>query len=404
MSSKIYCRTFQAIMKIGHYFMGYRMPEYINGPGSINRMPELMKAKGADNVLVVTDNGLVKLGLPSEMLKAMDDAGIKYTVFSDIQPNPTSDDVENGFKVYKENGCKAIVAFGGGAPMDCAKAIGARAARPGKSVAQLQGILKILKKIPMLFAVPTTSGTGSETTVAAVITDSATHHKASINDPNIIPKYAVLDPELTIGLPPFVTATTGMDALCHAVESYTNHTYCTKVENDLAKKAVKLIYDNLLKVYKNGSDIEARQNMQLAAFYAGRSFTRGCVGYVHAVGHTLGGLYGVSHGLAMAIILPHVMRQFGPAVYKRLAELADVCGIEGATAKEKAVKFIEWIERLKKDMGIPAGIDVIKDEDIPQIIEWASKEANPLYPVPVIWKSKDFEKLIDTLANAAKED
>ncbi len=403
MSSKIYCRTFQAVMKIGHYFMGYRMPEYIDGPGSISKMPEFMKAKGANNVLVVTDNGLVKLGLPNGMLKAMEEAGIKYTVFSDIQPNPTSDDVENGFKVYKENGCEAIVAFGGGAPMDCAKAIGARIARPKKSVAQLQGILKILKKIPLFFAVPTTSGTGSETTVAAVITDAATHHKASINDPNIIPIYAILDPELTIGPPPFVTATTGMDALCHAVESYTNYTYCTKIEKDLAKKAVKLIYENLLKAYKDGSDLEARQNMQLAAFYAGRSFTRGCVGYVHAVGHTLGGLYGVPHGLAMSIILPHVMRQFGSAVYKRLSELADVCGIEGANEEEKAIRFIEWIEQLKKDMGIPAGIDVIKEEDVPQIIKWASKEANPLYPVPVIWQAEDFGKLIDTLTAAAKE-
>jgi len=351
----------------------------------------------------VTDNGLVKLGLPNRMLSALDKAGIKYTVFSDIQPNPTSDDVENGFRVYKENACRAIVAFGGGAPMDCAKAIGARVARPRKSVAQLQGILKVMKKIPLFFAVPTTSGTGSETTVAAVITDAATHHKASINDPNILPKYAILDPELTVGLPPFVTATTGMDALCHAVEAYTNYTYCTKLEKDLAKKAVKLIYDNLLKAYNDGSNLKARQNMQLAAFYAGRAFTRGCVGYVHAVGHTLGGLYGVPHGLAMAIILPHVMRQFGSAAYKRLAELADVCGIEGANIAEKANGFIEWIEQLKKDMNIPSGVDVIREEDVPQIIEWASKEANPLYPVPVIWQAKDFKKLIDTLTAASKE-
>ncbi|MBE6753437.1 MAG: iron-containing alcohol dehydrogenase [Ruminococcaceae bacterium] len=401
MSSKVFCRIFQAVMKVGNYFMGYRMPEYIEGPGSIKRMPELLRSKGADNVLVVTDEGLVKLGLPNGMLKAMDEAGIRYTVYSDMLPNPTSDDVEDGVRMYRENGCAAIVAFGGGTPIDCAKAIGARIARPRKTVAQLQGILKVMKKIPPFFAVPTTSGTGSETTVAAVITDSATHRKASINDPHIIPGYAILDPELTIGLPPSVTSTTGMDALCHAVEAYTNHTYCTRLENDLAKKAVRLIYDNLLKAYQDGSNLEARQNMQLAAFYAGRAFTRGCVGYVHAVGHTLGGLYGVSHGLAMAVILPHVMRQFGSAVYKRLAELADVCGIEGSTDREKALKFIEWIEQLKAAMDIPAGLDVIKEEDIPQIIEWASKEANPLYPVPVIWQEADFRKLITTLTEAA---
>ena len=256
------------------------------------------------------------------------------------------------------------------------------------------------KRIVPFWAIPTTSGTGSETTVAAVITDSTTHHKASINDPSILPRYAVLDPELTVGLPPFITATTGMDALCHAVESYTNWTYCTRLEKDLSKKAVRLIYDNLLKVYKDGSDIEGRQNMQFASFYAGRSFTRGCVGYVHAVGHTLGGLYGVAHGLAMSVILPHVMRQFGPAVYKRLADLADVCGMEGKDDQEKALKFIDWIDDMKKQMDLPAGLDMIKDEDIPQIITWADKEANPLYPVPVIWQREDFEKLIRTLRTA----
>lgn len=278
--------------------------------------------------------------------------------------------------------------------MDCAKAIGAKAAHPNKTVAQLQGILKVHKRVPMFFAVPTTAGTGSETTVAAVITDAATHHKASINDPCIIPKYAVLDPELTMGLPPFVTATTGLDALCHAVEAYTNHTYNTKLENELALKAVKLIYDNLLPAYRNGSDLEARQNMQKAAFFAGRAFTRGCVGYVHAVGHTLSGLYGVAHGLAMSILLPHVMRQFGPAVYTRLAELADVCGIGGADEKEKATRFIEWIEQMKQEMNLPVGVDMIKDEDVEQIIDWAMKEANPLYPVPVIWGREDFKRLL----------
>ncbi|MGN1001322.1 MAG: iron-containing alcohol dehydrogenase [Oscillospiraceae bacterium] len=394
---KIWCRTFQAVMKVANYFLGYRMPEYIDGPGSIRRLPQFMLDKGAKNVLVVTDGTLVRLGLPDGMLKAFEESGIAYTVFSDIAVNPTSDNVEAGYKLYREKGCQCLVAFGGGAPMDCAKAIAAKAVHPKKTVAQLQGILKVHKRIPLFFAVPTTSGTGSETTVAAVITDSATHHKASINDPSILPKYAVLDPELTVGLPPFVTATTGMDALCHAVESYTNHTYNTKLENRLAKDAVKLIYDNLLKAYKDGSDLEARQNMQMASFFAGRAFTRGCVGYVHAVGHTLGGLYGVPHGLAMSVILPYVMRQYGEKAHHRLAELADVCGIPGATEAEKAEGFIRWIEQMKRDMDLPLGIDVIKDEDIPQIIRWAMAEANPLYPVPVVWGERDFRTLIENI-------
>lgn len=395
--SKLWCRTFQAVMKVASYFLGYRMPEYIEGPGSIRRLPEFMLDKGAKKVLVVTDKTLTKLGLLDGMLESFKENNIDYMLFNDVSPNPTSDDVEAGYKLYAENACQCLVAFGGGSPMDCAKAIAAKAVHPKKTVAQLQGILKVHKRIPLFFAVPTTSGTGSETTVAAVITDSATHHKASINDPCILPKYAVLDPELTVGLPPFVTATTGMDALCHAVESYTNHTYHTPLEDRLAKDAVKLIHENLLKAYNDGSDLEARQNMQMASFFAGRAFTRGCVGYVHAVGHTLGGLYGLPHGLAMGTILPHVMRQFGSAAHRRLAELADVIGITGETQAEKAEKFIAWIEEMKAKMGIPVGVDCIKDEDIPQIVKWALKEANPLYPVPEVWGESDMRKLIETI-------
>lgn len=393
----LYCKIFQAVMVLAHYFMGYRMPEYIEGAGSIAQLPKMLKEKGAGKVLVVTDNGLVKLGLVQKVLDELDKDGIQYAVYSDVSPNPTSDNVEAGFKIYQENGCEALVAMGGGSPMDCAKGIGAKVAHPKRTVAQMQGILKVLKKIPPFFAIPTTSGTGSETTLAAVITDSATHHKASIMDPNIIPKYAILDPELTAGLPPYITGTTGMDALCHAVEAYTNHKYNTKVENELSKEAVKLIYDNLLEAYNNGSNMEARQNMQKAALFAGRAFTRGCVGYVHAIGHTLGGLYGVAHGKAMSVLLPHVMRAFGSAAHRRLAELADVCGMEGKNDAEKADKFISWMEDLKRQMEIPEFIEEIKDEDVEQIIAWAMKEANPLYPTPVLWRHDDFSRFIASI-------
>ena len=393
----LWCRTFQAVLKIGNYFMGYRMPKYMEGPGKVQELGAFLKQKGINDVLIVTDRGLFKLGLLNTMLEGFEQTGIRSTCFSDLGPNPTSDDVENGFAQYRNNGCKAIVAFGGGSPMDCAKGICAKVAHPRRSIAQLQGLLKVLKPIVPLIAVPTTAGTGSETTVAAVITDTKTHRKAAINDPFLIPKYAILDPELTVGLPPHITATTGMDALAHAVEAYTNHTYNTKLENRLAKEAVKLIYDNILAVYEDGKNLEARQNMQRGAFYAGRAFTRGCVGYVHAVGHTLGGLYGVAHGLAMAVLLPHVMKEFGASAHKRLAELADVCGIEGRNEAEKANAFIRWIEETNKKMGLPDGFDVIRDEDIPQMIAWARKEANPLYPVPVIWEERDFRRLIEAI-------
>ena len=397
---KMYCRIYQAVFKIGMYLIPWGMPETLEGAGSVKKLPDLIKKKGYNKVLVVTDKVLMDLGLPKGMLEAMDAAGIEYVVYDGVQPNPTDRNVNEGLKLFRENGCQAMVAFGGGSPMDYCKGIGAMAVKKGKTVEQLQGLFKVLHRIPTIFAVPTTAGTGSETTVAAVITNEKTHHKASMNDTSLMPKYAVLDPELTVGLPPKVTSTTGMDALCHAVECYTNNTYNSKLEKKLAEDAVKLIYDNLYTAYCDGSNLEARQNMQKAAFYAGRAFTRGCVGYVHAIGHTLGGLYGTPHGLAMSVILPHVMRQFGSAAHERLARLAEVCGMTGANDAEKAEKFISWIEEMKAKMDIPAGLDVIKDEDVPQIIAWAMKEANPLYPVPVVWDKAGFEKCISTIRNA----
>lgn len=393
----LWCRTFQAVLKVGNYFMGYRMPKYIEGPGKIAELGAFLKEKNLNDVLVVTGSGMVRRGQVKPMLDGFDATGIRYTLQTYDTTDPTSDDVEAGYKAFKENGCKTIVALGGGSRIDCAKGIAAKAVHPRKKVSQLQGLLKVHWPIPTFVAIPTTAGAGSETTVAAVITDSATHRKAAINDPFLIPKYAVLDPELTTGLPPYTTATTGMDALAHAVEAYTNHTYNTKLENRLAKEAVKLIHDNILIAFEDGKNLEARQNMQRGAFYAGRAFTRGCVGYVHAIGHTLGGLYGVAHGLAMAVLLPHVMKEFGGAAHKRLAELADVCGIDGRNDAEKANNFIRWIEETNAKMGLPDGFNVIKDEDIPQMIAWARKEANPLYPVPVVWGEKDFRRVIQAI-------
>ena len=393
----LWYRAFQRVLKIGNYFMGYRMPQYLEGSGKIKELGAFLKEKGINDVLIVTGSGMVRRGQVQPMLDGFHANGIRYTLQTYDTTDPTSDDVELGYRTYKENRCKSIVAIGGGSRIDCAKGIAAKAVHPRKTVARLQGLLKVHWPIPPFVAIPTTAGAGSETTVAAVITDSATHRKAAINDPFLIPKYAVLDPELTVGLPPYTTAITGMDALAHAVEAYTNKTYNTALEDKLAKEAVRLIHDNILTAFEDGSNLEARQHMQLGAFYAGRAFTRGCVGYVHAVGHTLGGLYGVPHGLAMAVLLPHVMRRFGAPAHKRLADLADVCGIDGASEAEKANAFIRWIEHTNACMGLPDGFDVIQDEDIEQMITWAMQEANPLYPVPVIWGREDFRYFIESI-------
>ena len=393
----LWCRAFQAALKIANYFIPYRMPQRLEGPGKIRELGIFLKGKGINDVLVVTGSGMIRRGQVQPMLDGFEACGIRYTLQTYDTTDPTSDDVELGYRTYKENGCKSIVAIGGGSRIDCAKGIAAKVVHPQKTLAQLRGILKVHWPIPPFIAIPTTSGAGSETTVAAVITDSVTHRKAAINDPFLIPKYAVLDSTLTVDLPPHTTATTGMDALAHAVEAYTNATYNTKLENRLAKEAVKLIYDNILVAYEDGSNLEARQNMQLGAFYAGRAFTRSCVGYVHAIGHTLGSLYGVAHGLAMAVLLPHVMRAYGTSAHKRLAELADVCGIAGENDAEKANGFLRWIEETNVKMGLPNKFDMIKDEDIGQMITWAKEEAHPLYPVPMVWAHEDFRRVIESI-------
>lgn len=400
---RVYCRTFQAVLKLGNHFLPYRTPEILEGPGRVRQLGAFLKAKGVNDIFVVTGAGMLQRGTVQPMLTGFDENNIRYVIQCYSHPDPTSDDVEAGFSVYREQNCKAIVALGGGSRIDCAKAIAAKAVRPGKTVSQLQGLLKVHHKIPTFVAIPTTAGAGSETTVAAVITDSATHRKAAINDPCLIPQYAVLDPELTASLPPFTTAATGMDALTHAVEAYTNHTYNTRLENDLAKQAVKLIYHNLLPAFTDGSNLEARQNMQRAAFCAGRAFTRGCVGYVHAIGHTLGGLYGVPHGLAMAVLLPKVMRQYGKAAELRLSELADVCGIPGKTQAEKAEGFLRWIEQTNEAMGLPETFPMIREEDVDQMITWAIQEANPLYPVPAVWDREDFRRCIASVTAPASQ-
>lgn len=390
---KIWYRIFQFFFTRVQYLMPWRQPEVLEGPGAIKKLPAFVRSKGIHKVLIVTDKVLNKIGLLNPLYDACKEAGLDYVVFDGAEPNPSLENIEDARKMYADNGCQGFIAFGGGSSMDCAKAAGARIARPHKSVNQMGGTLRVLKKIPPFFAVPTTAGTGSETTLAAIVTDRATHHKYAIQDFALIPNYAVLDPELTLGLPPHITSTTGMDALTHAVEAYTN-ILAPKYTDRLAEKAVRLIFDNLETAYKDGSNLEARQNMLKASFYGGAAFTRACVGYVHAIAHTLGGLYGTPHGLANAVILPYVMEDFGPAVYNKLARLADIVGIQGRDDEEKAKAFIAEIRRMNKDMQIIDKFDFIDDGDIPQMIRWAMKEANPIYPVPVLWHEEEFQKTI----------
>ena len=393
---KMYCRTFQAVLKQLIKLMPWRKPELLQFDNGAAGLAAFVKSKGMERVLVVTDGNLMKLGLCAPMLEAMEKEGVKAAVFDKVVANPTIDNVEEALALYKESGAQGIIAFGGGSPMDCAKGVGARVARPKKSIPKMKGILKVVKKMPPFFAIPTTSGTGSETTLAAVITDTTDpqrHLKYAIQDFPLIPHYAVLDASLTAGLPQKVTSTTGMDALCHAVEAYIGNSN-TKETKQKAEEAVKLIFTYLKRAYDNGKDMEARCNMQTAAFDAGVAFTRAYVGNVHAMGHAMGARFNTPHGLAMAVILPHMLDFYGAKIYKKLAKLADVVGIKGADDEAKAKAFIQAIKDMNAYMQIPENFGgIIKEEDAKIMSEAAYKEANPLYPVPVMMGREDFVKM-----------
>jgi alcohol dehydrogenase class IV len=400
---KAYCRIYQAVFKVATNFLNFREPELLE---SLDVLPAFIKDKGIESLLIVTDDFLHnKAKLIDGLKQGLTAAGIKYVVYDKTIPNPTVGNIEEAYGMYKENGCQAIIAFGGGSPMDCAKGVGCRVARPKTDISKLKGVLKVLKKLPPLFAVPTTAGTGSEATVAAVISNPVTHEKYPINDPVLIPRYAILDPKLTVGLPPFITSTTGMDALTHAVEAYIGGSN-TKKTFKMAREATVLIFNNLKKAYDDGTNIEARKNMQLAAFYAGIAFTRAYVGYVHAMAHTLGGFYSAPHGDANSIILPYILDYYGETAHKRLAELAELVGIKGESDSEKANKFIAAIREMNAYMNIPDNINGIKkiaekggiqDSDIPLMSERAYKEGNPLYPVPKFMDIEDFKKMFYTI-------
>ena len=393
-----YCRTYQTVMKAATGVLDWSEPQLIKGAGAVTKLPQVIKELGYNNVLVVTDKGLMGLHLLDSMFEELKNNDIAYVVYDGVQPNPTIDNIEEARNLYLGNGCQAIIAFGGGSPMDCAKACGARIARPNTEIPKMRGVLKVIKKIPTLFAVPTTAGTGSEATLAAVVSNPKTHEKNAINDPVLRPKYAVLDPSLTLGLPPHITSTTGMDALTHAVEAYIGNSNTADTE-EKARMATKMIFANLETAYKDGKNVEARENMLLASYYAGVAFTRAYVGYVHAIAHNLGGMYGIPHGLANAVILPYVLDYYGESAYKRLAELADVAGLDfaGKSDEEKAKMFISEIRRMNKDMNIPEKFDQIKEADISLIADRALKEGNPLYPVPKIMDKAECVAIIRQL-------
>lgn len=395
--TKTFCRAFQAAFRMAMPVLPYREPKIITSCAGIGKVIEL---EHIQSVLIVTDKGIMGNGLIKPLAAVLESCHVPYHIYADTQPNPTVQNVEDALKCYRSNHCNALIAIGGGSSMDCAKAVGARVAYPKRTVNQLGGKLKVWRRLPTLIAIPTTAGTGSETTLAAMITDVDTHHKYAIMSFPIIPHYAVLDATLTYSLPPHLTAATGVDALTHAVEAYIGRS-TTRQTRKLAIEATKLVFANVERAYADGHDHAARENMLHAAYKAGIAFSKSYVGYIHAVAHSLGGQYGIPHGLANAVIMPYVLQAYGKYVYKKLHKLGIAVGV--ATKADAhmtgAIKFIDAVKELNARMNIPTKLHGIQKRDIYALAKHAEKEANPLYPVPILFTRKELESFYYQVAD-----
>jgi alcohol dehydrogenase len=378
----LFLRIYMVIFKAVTFVMPFKWPQTFEGPGSSIDLCHHIAAQGHKKVLIVTDEMLAKLGLLDSMKAELERRGVACAMYDKVKPDPTVEQIEAGHDVLKQNGCDAILAVGGGSSIDAAKMIGARA-KNNKPIVKMAGLFRVFWGMLPLYAVPTTAGTGSEVTIAAVVSDPSQQRKLPVMDLKLMPTAAALDGELMTGLPPPITAATGMDALTHAVEAYISRN-ALKRTDEKAVEATQLILRNLPTAYSDGKNVEARQNMARASHLAGIAFTQAGVGYVHAIAHNFGARYHTPHGLANAIVMPYVLEYSKPACAPRLAMLARECGIGpvNGTDAELADAFIARIKELKQLFGIPEKLDKLRAEDIPAIAQAARAEARFTYAVP----------------------
>ncbi|MCR4642328.1 MAG: iron-containing alcohol dehydrogenase [Lachnospiraceae bacterium] len=387
---KMYCRVFQFGFKLAIPVLPYRNPHILN---KVDQIPELLRKKKIERVMLVTDAGVRTFGITNHLEDILTEQGFGLIVYDKVKSNPTVSMVEEARQLYLQNECQGLIGFGGGSSMDCAKAVGALIARPKSTLDQLGGILRVWLPTPYTIAIPTTAGTGSETTVASVILDDETGHKYALMDFPLIPDVAVLDPETTRTLPPHITAGTGMDTLAHAVEAYIGGS-TTKQTRQEALRCVRLVFKYLERAVKNGNDMKARRGMLRASYLGGCAFTVSYVGYAHAVSHSLSGQYNLPHGETTAILLPYVLEAYGTSIYPQLKALAIAAGLAHLDTDESlaAQKFIKAVWELNRRIGIGTKIPGIREEHIKRMAASAEKEGNPVYPVPVLMDAKALER------------
>jgi len=384
-------------LKLASKVLPMPKPILFNGPGSSLQLCEAISLIGVRKLLIVTDEILVKLGILDEMNKQLKEYGVELFIYDGVLPDPSNAQVEKGLALYKQNNCDGILAVGGGSPIDCAKVIAAQVTNK-KSIKKLTGLFKVFKATAPLFAIPTTAGTGSEVTIAAVISDTETHQKSLIIDPKLVPMMAAVDGSLMTGLPAHVTAATGMDALTHAIEAFVSQNSAPDTDG-YAIAATKLIMNNLEVVMEHGSNLDARHNMAMAAHYAGLAFTKAGVGYVHAIAHNFGAKYSIPHGLANAMVLPYILDYSKHQTQSRLAKLARVSGLDtdGLNDSEQADKFIAHVRSLLAKFDIPEKPEQLLKEDIPEIARLALKEAHYNYAVPIYMDQQQCEALLSKM-------
>jgi len=392
-----YYKGLAKALKVAAAVVPMPKPTLFTGPDSSIELCKAISQLGIKKVMIATDEVLVSIGLLDSIKKALEDNGVSFVIYDGILPDPTYDQVQAGLDILRNNHCEAILAVGGGSPIDASKAIAAKATND-KPIEKMAGLFKLRKAPLPLFAIPTTAGTGSEVTIVSVVSDPITHQKTPIIDPKLVPMMAALDGKMMLGLPAAVTAATGMDALTHAIESYIS-VNATSDTDAYGIAATRLIMENLETAVKDGKNLEARQNMAMASYYAGLAFTKASVGYVHAIAHNFGAYYSTPHGLANSIVLPHILDYSKDEIVDRLAELAEVSGLK--TGKESnrqlADKFITRIRNMLKSFDIPEQLKDLQTNDIPKIAKSALEEAHMNYPVPKYMNQKVCEDLLSKM-------
>lgn len=367
------------------------------GNDSSRQLCEHIARTGVARVLVVTDKPLRDLGIVDRAVAALVAADVDIAYYDGVLPDPTFDQVAEGAGLARSHGSETVLAIGGGSSIDAAKIIAA-AASSEESPADWVGFGKIKHDVLPLYAIPTTSGTGSEATIGAVISDSVTHEKTIISAVSLLPAAAALDPALITGLPPHITAATGMDALTHGIEAYIGvWERGTRLQD--SRIAVKLVFDHLATACKDGGNLEARSGMAMGAYYAGLAINQVNVGNVHAIAHQLGAKYGIPHGLANSLVLPHVLEFCCEEAQQSLAELAILIGAgsEGEDAGALAHKFIQAVRDLRTQVGIPDHSNLVKHEDFEALGQQAIAEGAG-YPVPRLLDSAAVTSILNSVA------